>query len=290
MNERILPQDALHFAHEAMNTTFGLWLRGVDATAAPGIAKMCYELVDSIESRLSRYIDNSEVSQINALSAGETLYLSEECHQCLLLALDAYTRTAGLFDITLGAGIQHLKAGEKGPMPPVIGQLIIHPDVPAITCVAPGRQIDLGGIAKGFTLDLLKYFLLEWEVEDALITAGASSMLAIGSGQWPVELSGSSHSLEIGLCDQSLSASGMIIQGSHIVHPAGMDAMPVVPCSHVWVTATSAAVAEIWSTALMLIAADEIPSFIVGNDDVLSVHVEIAGALKKIWPLHELSI
>lgn len=266
--------DAHRFSHEAMNTTFTLRIRGVEQAIAQGMARECFDQLDYMETRLSRFIEGSDVSRINHMRAGQTLYLSEACHQCLLLALDACVKTSGLFDITLGTRIAHRKSGGSGPVPPLTGRLTIHPDVPAITCEEPGREIDLGGIAKGFALDRLKQLLTEWGAEDALLAAGASSLLAFGPGTWPIELTGDRESASLLLTNQSLSASGTGIQGGHIVHPGGPHAMPAIPCSRIWVTAPTAALAEIWSTALMLVPCEEIPDFIAGNEDIASVYAE----------------
>jgi thiamine biosynthesis lipoprotein len=276
------PPSARSFTHEAMNTTFHLRLRVPDASTAAGMARECFDQLDFLESRLSRFIDDSDVSRINQLPAGETLYLSESTHQCLLAALDAYARTGGLFDITLGRRIGFLKSGETGETPPILGRLTIHPDIPAVTCDAPGREIDLGGIGKGFALDQLRQILTDWGADGGLLTAGASSLLAFGPDAWPVELSGDHESLRVSLFNQSLSASGTGIQGSHIVHPAGDDAMPRSPCKRVWVTAPTATLAEIWSTALMLLEPDLIPDFIAGEDSISSIHVDRHGVVEKI--------
>lgn len=274
--------DARRFAHEAMNTTFRLHLRGLDEEDACGVAQLCFDRIDLLESRLSRFIDGSDVSRINRMAAGETLYLSEDCHQCLLLALDACAVTNGLFDITLGTRIEHRKSGRQGPAPELAGKLSIHPDLAAITCVEPGREIDLGGIGKGFALDQLKRLLADWEVEDALISAGASSLLAIGPEAWPVDLTGDRESVRVELKSQALSASGTGVQGSHIVHPWGADAMPADPVSRVWVVARSAAAAEIWSTALMLLVPEEIPEFVSGSGDVTRVFAEYGGRVLAV--------
>ncbi|HSP42184.1 MAG TPA: FAD:protein FMN transferase, partial [Luteolibacter sp.] len=90
--------DARLFKHEAMRTEYTFRFRGLSADSAPGIARLCIELLDTLESQLSRFLDGSDISRINHLRACETLYLSDAVHQCLLLALDAYTRTHGLFD------------------------------------------------------------------------------------------------------------------------------------------------------------------------------------------------
>lgn len=268
-----------------MNTTFCLRICEPNPLVADGMARECFDHLDFLEKHLSRFIEDSDVSRINALQAGETLYLSEPTHQCLLAALDAYARTGGLFDITLGSRIAHQKSGEGGTIPPLAGQLTIHPDVAAVTCQSSGREIDLGGIGKGFALDRLKHLLLDWDVEGGLLAAGASSLLAFGPYPWPVDLAGDCGSIRIALANQSLSASGSGIQGSHIVHPLGEEAMPASPCRRVWVSAVTASLAEIWSTALMLIDPTEIPDFIAGEESIDGVYIdrdgEIACCLNK---------
>lgn len=283
MIQRPLPS-AYRFVHDAMNTTFQLRIRTTSEEAAGGMAKECFDQLDLLESRLSRFIDGSEVSQINHLETGETLYVSEACHQCLLAAVDAHARTGGLFDITMGARIAHQKAGNPGEAPPLVGKLIIHPDLAAVTCEVRGREIDLGGIGKGFALDQLKQTLTEWGAEGGLLTAGASSMLAFGDQGWPVLLTGADDSIEIILTNQSLSASGTGIQGDHIFHPGGDDAVPANPCVRLWVTAPNAALAEIWSTALMLIEPSVIPEFIEGETTLTGVYADRGGPLLKFFP------
>ncbi len=278
-----LPESLL-FTHEAMHTTFSLRLCGMDEKAAAGVARECYERLEVLEKHLSRFADGGDVLRINHLSAGESLYVSEDCHQCLLLALEAHSLTGGLFDITLGSRIQHRKSSAPGPPPPLAGQLIIHPDIAAVTCVEPGRELDLGGIGKGFALDQLKLLLHEWDVEGALLAAGASSLLAFGPGEWPVDLTDECGSVRIGLRDQALSASGSVIQGMHILHPAGEQAMPAAPPTRVWVTAGTAAFAEIWSTALMLMEPEEIAAFIAGKPGIDGVHVACGSGVRKVLP------
>ncbi len=274
MNESNPIAESLLFAHEAMNTEFHLRLLGMDEQSAAGLAKECFHQVDRLENQLSRFIETSEVSRINTLAAGETLYVSDECHRCLLLAMDAVRRTHGLFDVTQGRRIEHRKSGGGGPQPEVTGRLMIHPDVPAVTCVEEGRVLDLGGIGKGFALDHLKLLLDEWRVDGALLSAGASSMLAYGRAVWPVDLTAGSTELRLQLANQALSASGIDFQGSHIVHPWGEEAMPSRPCKRVWVVASTAALSEIWSTALMLVGREDAVELLAGESDISACHVD----------------
>jgi hypothetical protein len=46
--------------------------------------------------------------------------------------------------------------------------------------------------------------------------------------------------------------------------------------------AASAALAEVWSTALMLVPVEEIPDFIAGNEDVTGVYADLAGTVDAI--------
>ncbi|MGA0854364.1 MAG: FAD:protein FMN transferase [Luteolibacter sp.] len=274
--------DARHFTHEAMNTTFGVRIRGMEESTARGIARECFDQIDALEARLSRFREGSDVWRINRMQSGETLFLNEATHQCLMLALEANVQTGGLFDITLGTAIEHRKSSSSDAAPPISGTLSIHPDAPAITCVEAGREIDLGGIGKGFALDQLRAMLEDWGVDDALLNAGASSILAIGTNPWPIDIQGTTQSQRIEICGEALSASGITIQGDHIVHPQGMHAMPEQRCTRVWVKASDAARAEVWSTTLMLIDPEEIASFIGSKTELSSVIVEREGLIEKI--------
>ena len=278
-----LPQpDTEVFTHEAMHTTFCLRLSGGDAQARAGAARECLDLVDELETKLSRFIDGSDVFRINRLRAGETLYLSEACHQCLLLAMEAHVLTGGLFDITAGSRIAHRKSGACGPLPALSGRLVIHPDVAAITCDSPGRDIDLGGIAKGFALAQMAARLADWGVTGGLLAAGASSLLAVGTQAWPVHLGGELESRHLALTAESLSASGTEVQGSHIVHPAGEAGETDYLSQRVWALAKSATLAEAWSTALMLMERTEVAAAIAGQATLLHAYAEIDGRVTAL--------
>lgn len=118
--------------------------------------------------------------------------------------------------------------------------------------------MDLGGIGKGFALDEMSILLGEWNVDNVLLAAGASSMLAVGPAQWPIELAAGDHRMSFPLSDGALSASGVDMQGSHFLHPGGKEKMVSTLPQRVWVTAPDAASAEIWSTALMMVPDDQL--------------------------------
>ena len=239
----------------AMNTTFTLRLECADVARAEDASGACFTQLEELEAQLSRFRHDSDVTRINQLRAGEKLYVSEWAHACLLLAAEAQATTAGLFDVTLGGDA---------------GQLELAPDRPLVTCIAPGRQIDLGGIGKGFALDQLARTLQSYRIEAALLSAGASTLLAIGPHDWPVALTGDAGFEQIRLTGRALSASGTGVQGAHVIHPDSPDDEPPYLFKRVWVLARTAAQADAYSTACLLMTAGEIHAFaVVHREDVV---------------------
>jgi thiamine biosynthesis lipoprotein len=253
------------FDHTAMKTTFILRILSDDAKLAHDVAHAAITLLDEIESTLSRYIEGSDVFRINHMQAGQTLFISETCYDCIRLAAEAHEQTGGLFDITLGKLIEHQKNEVAGDAPQLTGKLSIDPDRPMITCETAGREIDLGGIGKGYALDQLKLLLEDWGIESALLCAGASTQLAFGSKTWPIELSGDHNQQSIELHNQALSASGVGIQGSHIVSPLERSEAAYT-FKRAWILQPSAAMADAWSTALMLVDAEQLRTFEAPQD------------------------
>jgi thiamine biosynthesis lipoprotein len=261
--------EACHqFETEAMNTTFILRLRHLDGAFAHKMARMCFDLLEELESDLSRYRPDSDVSRINHMTAGDSLLIHPRTHGCLKRALEAHAATGGLFDATLGKQIAHRKEGEASAPPPLTGAFRILPEQPRIECVEPGRELDLGGIGKGFALDVLREHLENQSIHEALLSAGTSTHLAMGTAGWPVDLTeedrmGESHPLKNG----ALSTSGLAIQGMHLCHPddPGIEA---IEFKRVRVGHPEATLADAFSTACLLMTGNELAEFAASRPDI----------------------
>lgn len=265
------------FVHKAMKTGFTLRILHSDTKHAKQAALAAIELLDLIENRLSRYIEGSDVWRINHMQKGERLFLSDECYECLLLGLEAYEHTGGLFDITLGRLIEHQKTGAEGDLPGLVGTLMVDPDKPAVHCVEAGREIDLGGIGKGFALDRMKSLMEEWGIQSGLLSAGASTHLAFGSQRWPITLTGDHSSKVINLKNNALSSSGIGIQDCHIVSSfAPKDAYSY---SRVWLLDRTATSADIWSTTAMLIPINELSALATSTT---AIYAEIGEEIRAL--------
>ena len=249
--------DSHTFKHEAMKTTFTLRLIHAQAKLACDAANQAFALIDEMENVLSRYISGSDVSQINRMQSGQTLFISETCYECIRIALKIYIASDGLFDITLGRQIEHQKTAMTGVVPSIKGQLMVDPDRPAIHCIKAGREIDLGGIGKGYALDCIVPLLRDLGIKSGLVAAGASTQLAFGENSWGIELTGSTSMPVVELKNQALSVSGIEIQGSHIVSPRQTE-FTQYPHARVRVVHEEAACADAWSTACLLMTESEL--------------------------------
>jgi thiamine biosynthesis lipoprotein len=239
------------FQHEAMNTTFSFRIVHEDEKEARSAFSSAIELIEKLENLLSRYIPGSDVWQLNHMQAGQSLFIDDHTYACLRQAVEMHSLSGGLFDISLGRQIEHLKSQTDAPAPGIEGSLNIDPDKPAVHCLEPGREVDLGGIGKGYALDCIAKEMFEWNIQCALISSGASTHLAFGDKSWQIQLVGALTERTINLQNMALSVSGADVQGTHIVSPADTsNAAPNGP--KLWVLHPKASYADAWSTACFL--------------------------------------
>lgn len=240
---------------EAMNTVFTVRIRECDPQAAERAAGACFRRIEAIEDCLSRYRPGTDVARVNRLASGQSLLVSETTHQCLLLALEAADRTGGLFDPTLGSRTRN--EGERGPL---CGRLELLPDRPLVTCREAGREIDLGGIGKGFALRECLPLLEDYGVREALLSAGASTHFAVGTSSWPIHTGAEGRTL-VELSAAAWSTSGEAVQGVHVVHPD--PATPSAgPFKRIGLRHADPALADAFSTAACLMEEGELQAFV----------------------------
>ena len=109
--------EAHRFAHEAMATVFEVICTHDDRGYAAQASQAAFELLDRLEREMSRFVANSDISRVNALAAGQTTRVSPETMQCLKIARRMYDLTGGVFDISIGSGLEQLqhRAPRDGP-------------------------------------------------------------------------------------------------------------------------------------------------------------------------------
>lgn len=286
------------FSHEAMATTFEVFILHEDGHYARQAAQAAFDKLDELEQDLSRYIENSDISRINNLSAGQSARVGPDTFECLQISRRVNSETNGAFDITVGSlmscwlnpdktlrvpseeelnlarqrtGMNHLQLDESKFM---------------VEQLRDGVQIDLGGIGKGYAIDKMAELLGDWSIDVALIHGGYSTALGIGSPRgtkgWPVTLS-DPHNLKqtlAGLCLESQALSGSGLQkGRHIIDPR--IAQPVEGRYAAWACARDAATADALSTAFMVMSPNEVRQYCSRHPDVLAMLILQEDAKKK---------
>ena len=247
-------RDVCRFSHEAMATVYEVYAVHGNRTYAAQAAQAAFDLVDRLERELSRFLPNSDITRINHLEAGGSTRVAPSTLECLVIARHMFDLTGGAFDVSIGTGLPTLE---------------LDPDESTVRATTRGVRVDLGGIGKGYAVDLMAEMLEEWELPVSLVHGGFSSVLALdapdaGDG-WPLTLSDPaepSRVLErLTVRQTALGASG-VRRRDHIVDPRTGE--PVRGRRAAWVTLgrppgiAAAAVADALTTACMLLDHDDI--------------------------------
>jgi thiamine biosynthesis lipoprotein len=180
--------------------------------------------MNHIDATMSTYKPDSEVSQVNAKAALAPMKISDELFNLLTTAVEYSRITHGAFDITYASvGFMydfhaHRKPTEeqiKTALPAVnYRHLLLDPRTHTIKFSQPGVRIDLGGIAKGYSVDRGIEILQARGIKHAFVSAGGDSRI-IGDRfgkPWMVGIRHPDHAdqviLRLPLIDTAISTSG----------------------------------------------------------------------------------
>jgi thiamine biosynthesis lipoprotein len=251
-----------NFNHAAMATHFQVRIASDDKAYASQAAQAAFDLLDSLESHLSRFRPDSDIARISDLAPGETMRLSDPAFACLQVAKSMAEATRSAFCPTPAA----LKTQ------PSLPQWNLLPDEHSILCVSGRIEFDLGAIGKGFALDRIAALLRDWDCPSFLLVAGGSSILAgdqpEGHLGWSCGLGEDDSSQRFLLTHASLSGSGLAVKGNHILDPR--TGQPALRQNRAWVLADMASESDALSTACMVLSEPEIQEVLAQNDSWLA--------------------
>lgn len=249
-----------HYSCFAMGTRFNIVIPDLKNKYGEIIGKQISNILDELESIMSCYRDDSEVSKVNRHACQQRVKLSGELFEILKTCNYYYHKTLGAFDpalldITLKPENQLEENGWS--------QVLFEKDSATIRFNKKGVGIDLGGFGKGWAIDKIISLLEAKGTESAFISFGESTVSVIGQhplgGPWQASIPDleNKNPLDLQLKDESFSVSGLkekagetgTRNSSHIFSP-GQKSM-VKENFRVLVKSDSAIQSEILSTAII---------------------------------------
>ncbi|MCW5554017.1 MAG: FAD:protein FMN transferase [Verrucomicrobiae bacterium] len=179
-------------ARHAMATRFELVLHGENPVALRAAGEEALDEVERLENQLSLYRAGSEIAQLNARAANESVRVTPEVFALLQHAERLHAETSGAFDITIAPLVRCWGfMGGSGRMPTLeaiaeaqskVGMSHVQLEKTSYTVRfdCPGVMLDLGAIGKGYAVERAAGFLRDAGITSALIHGGTSTVYAIG--------------------------------------------------------------------------------------------------------------
>jgi FAD:protein FMN transferase len=183
-----------------------------------------FQEIVRVDDLLSNYKTDSALSHLNRSAHFHAEKVPSDLYRVVEESVRFSKLSGGKFDISIAPLVDLWKAaiaGEGAPSPAkqeaaraCVGYEKIELTPPdQITFHSPCMRLDLGAIGKGYAVDRAAEVLRSSGIRNALINAGGSTMLAMGSppGQsaWLVHLRDPSHQVDpqVMLKDESVSTS-----------------------------------------------------------------------------------
>ena len=214
---------------DAMGTTYSIVLYGHDRFRLQAAVELAFEEVRRLDHTMSNYRTESEWSRVNQQAGEHPVKISEEMFELLSACIQYSKASDGAFDITVGplmkvwgfykgSGRFPHRAEIRGAIAKVgYSNIVLDAKERTVQFRNIGAEIDPGGIGKGYAVDRALNILKQNGVEVGLITAGSSSIYAIGappneSQGWKIEIRDPKNPnrtvQEVFLKNQSMSTSG----------------------------------------------------------------------------------
>jgi thiamine biosynthesis lipoprotein len=266
-----------------------------------------------IEALMSTWIEESEISRLNAAPEGEPVPLSAASLEVLRVARQLFDQTKGAFDVTCRPLIERWRlAGDEGRLPTEedLAERRLASDWSQIDLTEQGARksrntasVDLSGIAKGYAIDQALLVMRRSGAAGGLVEVGGD-LRVFGVGpegeDWSVGIRSPLEDRawgEMKLGDGAVCTSGdyaryVEIDGqrySEVIDPR--SGRPAESSSSVTVVAGDAMTADAWATALtvlgpagleLLPAGERVEALIVSSDESGEFHVQASDGFSDL--------
>ena len=185
----------------AMACRFEVLLPSNDAHSMAG-ARRALDEADRLESILTVFRERSEVVHLNRAAGHEDVRVGPELFELLQASERLFEATAGAFDVTshpLSRCWGFLRREGRVPEPAILDEarasvgmrkVALDVDRQTVRFDRPGVEVNFGSIGKGYAMDRMAAILRRDGVRHALLSAGSSSVVAVGGAEdgWPIDL------------------------------------------------------------------------------------------------------
>jgi thiamine biosynthesis lipoprotein len=183
-----------------MGTSMQVQAIGGDEAARRGAIDEAFAAMAEVDRLMSNYRGDSELSHVNADAARAAVVVSDPMLRVLEAGQRVSAESNGAFDMTVGPLVRLWGFHDKTPHLPTAAELAgVRPlvdyrglilDVPhhTVRFAHPGMEIDLGGIAKGFAVELAANVLRRHGLRGFVDAGGNQYMLGTPPGKtvWTV--------------------------------------------------------------------------------------------------------
>ncbi len=266
------------FEKAEMGVPFRITLYAADEAAARRAADAAFERVEVLNSILSDYDPDSELSRLSHTS-GRAVPVSGDLWRVLELSQRVAEQSDGAFDITIGPLVNlWRRARRKQELPSTelitemrarVGfrKLRLDPAARTAELLAPEMRLDVGGIAKGVAVDAALAVLTQQGITRALVAASGdigASDAPPGQPGWkievaPIDAEGAPAAQTVLLRHSAVSTSGDTFQRveiggvrySHIVDPR--TGVGLTDHSLVTVLGPDCTTTDSWETTISLL-------------------------------------
>ena len=282
----------------SMGSSLKVTIWATDEAKAGAAADRVSREFDRLESLLSIWKDGSDVVRLNAAAGRAPVAVSPETIEVLTMARMASEWTAGKFDITFGslADIWKFDHDQDNTVPeasaiaarlPLVDYHAVQIDAAKRTAfiARPGVRVHLGGIGKGYAVDLAVTMLKSEGFRDFLIQAGGD-MYAAGTNNgtpWTLGIADPRGAHDafaaVEVRDATFSTSGDYerfflkngVRYHHLIDPDRGE--PARGCRSVTIIASRALIADVLSTGVFIMGPEAGMALVEKMPDVEAVIV-----------------
>lgn len=300
---------------ELMGTTVSLNVFvGADGDAAKAGKAMEDALAEMarIESLMSEWKPNTELSALNDAAGKDAKPISPELFEVLQVAKRIHAETKGTFDVTFH-GVGHLWSFKDGATPPtadaikaalpLVDGAALELDQRATTARLPkeGMKIGLGAIAKGYAVDRASTLLRERGFANHVVEAGGDTYASGSKGDQPWRVGVKDPESQGSLGVLSIRGRAVVTSGdymrffehegrryAHIIDPTtGWPIEASKSPKSVTLLAKDATQADAYCTAVTVMGSKAGLEFVESRPDLDAVIIERDGAVRVSSGLDE---